>query len=199
MVNSSSVIFWILCAVVTAGSCGPARPMPLPDKTLSPINRSEKSLGNTLKSNDFSLNVKVVSLNSATGPSANLTQRELPRLNESVTVNEKQIVYGCPFPKRGCGLYFVWPRDSLGSVILHGVITYRVWNATNHWTSDLVTVPIRFDSSGNQWFVSVFDLVRQRTSGIPPDPSSETQVFILEMGLANQMNKTIEIRFRIRE
>ncbi|MEO5969447.1 MAG: hypothetical protein ABIQ95_05935 [Bdellovibrionia bacterium] len=181
--------------------CGPLRPMSLPIKEGSPIkgelSKSETSEGNS--GSDLSLG-KSLSVNVALSNvecDSKSVGRELSLLNESVTVNEKQIVFGLSFPNRGCGLYLVWPRDFLGSAIFSGSVTYRIWNATNRWTPDWITVPIRFNSIKNLWFVSVHDLLRQRTSGIPPDPSSETHVLILELGLADQRNKVIEIRFRV--
>jgi hypothetical protein len=185
----------IFCMALGTEGCGPLRPMPLPLKNMSPLKSDDVEGDIDIRA---SLNLKVEP-SGCLGFNSKLINRELSRLIESVTANDKQIVFGRPFPNRGHGLYFVWSRDSMGSEVLSGAVTYRIWNATNHWTSDLVTVPIRFNSIQNRWFVSVFDLLRQRSSDSPPDPASETHVFILELGLSNQRTKVIEIRFRIRE
>ncbi len=182
------MIYGVLCSAWMMEACGPARPMALPVKECNSDSNREGSAGETTGL----LNLKIVSKD---------TERSAPRvvpvLAETFAANEKQIVYGQPFPNRGLGLYFVWPQEFLDSLILHGWVTYRIWSATNQWTSDVITVPIRFDISRKEWFVSVFDLVSLRHSEVPPNPSAETQVFILELGLANHTNRAIEIKFRI--
>jgi hypothetical protein len=188
-------IFAIQCAALLGVGCGPARSMPTKAKDLA-LTNGDTSPSLEVKTVNL-LDMKVANRILEKGSRRNYS--EVSSLNENRIVTEKQIVYERPFPRRGRGLYFLWPKDFLGSDILNGFITYRVWKAANQWTPDLLTVPIRYDSMNSVWFVPVFDVIQQRSSDRPPESAPEDQIFILQMSLSNQINREIEIRFRIQD
>jgi hypothetical protein len=197
-------LFTLFISAAFIQGCGPARPMPLPVHVPRPpqSERLDSSEFSESKKAPLEKSLKLTVYSRVSGtplmPTDRIADRIVDQLVDQI-ITEDQIIFTHPFPHQGQGLLFVGQREFLDTLIVQGTITYRIWNATNQWTLDLVTIPIKFDSIKNIWFVVISDLLTRRPSDLSPDSSAETQVFILEVGLANHTNKTIEIRFRIQD